>query len=322
MRAVVLSYGATLAELHVADRNGEVRNVVLGYPDLAGYVTGGAYFGATVGRFANRIGGGRFSLDGREYVIPCNDGPNALHGGPLGFDRAIWSVEEFDDEGLLLRHVSLDGDQGFPGTLTVDVRYSVTRADLRIDYRAICDKPTVVNLTNHSYFNLSGEGAGDVMYHELLLRSSSFTPFDKTMIPTGEIRPVDDTPFDFRMARRIGARIREPDAQLRFGRGYDVNWVLDERKCPMEEAAGWVYEPRYGRFLEFFTTEPGVQMYSGNVLDGSQSGTSGRAYRQTDGFTLETQHFPDSPNRPEFPSTVLRPGESYESTTIYRFSAR
>lgn len=294
----------------------------MGHPDIDGYASGTGHFGATIGRFANRISGGRFSIDGHDYQVACNDGPNAIHGGASGFDRAVWTIADLTRTGVLLQHVSPDGDQGFPGTLAVEVRYSVSAGDLRIDYRATTDAPTVVNLTNHSYFNLCGEGAGDVMEHELLLRSSFFTPVDKTLIPTGELRPVDDTPFDFRMARRIGARIREPDPQLRFGRGYDMNWALDARRRPLQDAAGWIYEPRYGRFMEFFTSEPGVQVYSGNALDGSQSGTSGRAYRQGDGLALETQHYPDSPNRPEFPPTVLRPGETFESTTIFRFSAR
>ncbi|MBV9271647.1 MAG: galactose mutarotase [Candidatus Eremiobacteraeota bacterium] len=322
IRAVVLSYGATLARLEVPDRDGVIQNVVLGYADLHGYVHGTDYFGATIGRFANRLAGGRFFLDGREYHVPCNAGPNALHGGNVGFDRAVWSIEQCDLNSVSLRHVSPNGDEGFPGTLVVDVRFSVHASDIRIDYRAASDAATVVNLTNHTYFNLGGEGTGSVMDHELLLRSSAFTPVDKTLIPTGEIRPVNGTPFDFRDARRIGARIRDDDLQLRFGRGYDLHWVLDERKRALEEPAGWLYERRRGRFLEFFTTEPGIQIYSGNSLDGSQSGASGQAYRQGDGITLETQHFPDSPNRPEFPSTVLRPGETFQSTTIFRLGVR
>lgn len=322
-RVRILTYGAILARLDVPDSDGVFENVVLGYAGLDGYVRqNGSYFGAVVGRYANRIAGGTFALDGTPYRLARNDGPNALHGGESGFDKRLWSVVDAREgrggAALRLRLRSGDGDQGYPGSLEVDITYTLHGCDLRIDYEARTDTATIVNLTNHSYFNLSGAGNGDAMTHELQLRAASFTPVNETLVPTGEIRSVEGTPLDFRTPQRLGARIRDDYDQLRFARGYDFNWVLDERE-PFDEWAVRVRHEDAGRSLTVFTTEPGLQVYTGNFLDGPEIGAGGRAYRPGDGFTLETQHFPDSPNHPSFPSTVLRAGETYRSTTIYRF---
>ena len=315
----VLTYGGILQSIEVPDRAGRPANVALGFGDLQSYLDNpGPYFGAIIGRFGNRIAGGRFALDGVTRHVPVNDGPNSLHGGTTGFDRRIWAAEPVPD-GLRLTHVSPDGDQGFPGELTVTVGYTLTAGTgLRIDYTATTTAPTVVNLTNHSYFNLGGEGSGPVSGHLLRLDADHYTPVDATLIPTGEIAPVDGTPMDFRTPTAIGARIRDDFGQLRHGRGYDHNWVLRDARGELRVAAE-VTDPAGGRTLTVRTTEPGVQFYSGNFLDGTVTGTSGRAYRQGDGLALETQHFPDSPNHPHFPSTVLRPGETFRSTTVLDF---
>ncbi|HEY0000625.1 MAG TPA: aldose epimerase family protein [Actinoplanes sp.] len=323
MRAAVVTYGGILQSLEVPDRHGTAANVVLGFEGLEGYLAHpGPYFGALIGRFGNRIAKGRFTLDGTTYQLPTNDGPNCLHGGATGFDRRVWGaapVREDGDVGLELQLVSPDGDQGFPGTLQVTVRYLLTADNaLRIDYEAVTDAPTVVNLTNHSYLNLSGEGGGDVYGHRLRLAASRFTPVDAELIPTGELAPVAGTPLDFRQPVAIGDHIRDDHPQLRHAGGYDHNWVLD-RPGPGLAPAAHVTEPVSGRTLEVLTTEPGVQFYSGNFLDGTFAGTSGRLYRQGDGLALETQHFPDSPNHADFPSAVLRPGSAYRSTTVFRF---
>lgn len=321
--AEILDYGGILVALRAADRDGRHDNVVLGCPDLEGYCADRSYFGALVGRYANRIAHARFQLDGTSYELACNDPPNALHGGRQGFNRALWRAEIGENGGapvLVLRHVSPDGDEGYPGTLTVEVRYALGADDaLRIDYIATTDRPTVVNLTSHPYFNLAGEGSGDVYGHELMIAADAFTPVDAGLIPTGEIRPVAGTPFDFRAAAPIGRNIRAADQQILRSGGFDHNFVLRSADAGALRLAAVVREPRSGRVLEVSTTEPGVQLYSGNSLDSTRPGAAGRPYRQGDGFCLETQHFPDSPNHDSFPTTVLRPGQTLRSTTVYRF---
>jgi aldose 1-epimerase len=319
------TFGATIAAIDVPDRHGSSADVVLGYRDLAGYEHNTPYFGATVGRYANRIARGRFTLDRTTYHLAINNGVNALHGGLVGFDKVIWHVAGTSTTSsaavLGLSYVSPDMDQGYPGQLTVHVTFTLDNDDaLRIDYAATTGKPTVLNLTNHTYFNLAGEGSGSIAAQELTINARSFTPVDSTLIPTGEIRSVAKTPLDFRKPTTIGARLRSSDEQMVFAHGYDFNWVLDRRPGDPPTLAARVYDPASGRVLEVLTTQPGLQFYSGNFLDGSIVGTSGRIYRQSDGFTLETQHFPDSPNHPQFPSTVLRPGERFHSITIFRFS--
>ena len=316
----ILTFGAIVASIEVPDRNGVRRNVVLGYADLAGYVADTRHFGATIGRYANRIAAGRFRLDGVEYQLERNNPPNALHGGLRGFDKAVWSAEpSIGAAAVTLRHRSPDGDQGYPGTLDVAVTFTLSNDNvLSIDYAATTDRPTIINVTNHSYFNLVGEGTGDVYAHALEIAADAFTPVDATLISTGERRAVAGTPFDFRTPLSIGARLRDADEQLQRGRGYDHNYVLGGAAGTLRLAAR-LRDPSSGRVLEVSTTEPGIQVYSGNFLDGSVIGPSRRSYRQGDGLCLETQHFPDLPNRPDFPSTVLRPGEVFHSTTVWRF---
>ncbi len=323
LAATVLSYGGILAALHAPDRSGKRANVVLGFDALAGYTRSKAYVGALVGRYANRIAGGQFTLDGAEHRLSVNEAANTLHGGAKGFDKALWNIDAVTggpDPSLSLSHTSPDGDQGFPGRLSVHVRYALLGDALQIDYAAAVDRPTVINLTNHAYFNLAGPGGGDILGHELVIHADRFTPVDSGLIPTGELRPVANTPFDFRTATPIGARIGASDEQIPIGHGYDHNFVLrgvsDDGLVP----AARVREPRSGRVMEVWTSEPGLQFYSGNFLDGSDMGLGNRPYRRHAGFCLETQHFPDSPNRPSFPSTVLRPGEMFNSTTLFRFS--
>jgi aldose 1-epimerase len=309
VEASILTYGAALQALLAPDRDGQRGNVALGFDTLAGYVENeGHYFGATVGRYANRIGEARFALDGVVHEIDRNDGQNCLHGGARGFDTRVWDVVEARGEMLRLAYTSPDGEMGFPGDLDVRVEYRLDGADLRIDYEATTSAPTVVNLTNHTCWNLAGEGSGSVDGHVLTLNASAFTPVDGSLIPTGDIRPVEGTPLDFRVSTPIGAR----------GRGYDHNVVVDRRDDSLVLAAR-VLEPASGRTLEVLTTEPGLQLYTGTALDGSLVGTSGRPYRRGDCVALETQHFPDSPNRPAFPSTVLRPGATFRSATVFRF---
>jgi aldose 1-epimerase len=319
--------GAGSGHIEVPDRTGRQANIALGFATLDRYVSDNSpYFGAAIGRYANRIAGGTFALDGRMYHLPINDPPNSLHGGTHGFDKRTWKaspVRERDSAGLELRYVSPGGEMGYPGTLTAQVSYSLTqRNELRIDYRATSDAPTIVNLTNHSYFNLSGEAAGTIDGHELHLDADHYTPVDANLIPTGDIAPVVGTPFDFGSPRAIGQRRQADDEQILFGHGYDHNFVLNRGQGGQARSpAARVFDPDSGRVLELFTDEPGVQFYSGNLLDGTLVGTGGQAYRQNGGFALETQHFPDSPNHPDFPSTVLGPGQLYQTTTMYRFSA-
>lgn len=316
----VLTYGGTIAAIRAPGRDGAIANLCLALPTLEGYRTRQRFLGTITGRYANRIAGGRFTLDGVEHRLAQNNGPNALHGGLEGFDRKPWQATAAGDAGLALAYTSPDGEEGYPGTLAVTVTYSVTPDNaLRIDYAATTDRATVVNLTNHAYFNLAGEASGDVLGQELQILADGFTPTDALLIPTGEIAPVAGTPLDFREPVPIGARIREPHPQIVIGRGYDHNYVLRKSAPGALELAARARDPASGRVMEVLTTEPGVQFFSGNNLDGSLVGAGGRTYRQSAGFCLETQHFPDSPNRPEFPSTVLRPGERFTSTTVLRF---
>lgn len=322
MRVRILTYGGIIQTIEVPDRRGRTANVALGFDNLADYVERNPYFGCITGRYANRIALGRFTLDGTTYQLPINNDPNSLHGGDVGFDKHIWATTPFrhrDRVGLVMRYTSPHLDQGYPGTLTATVTYTLTRAnEIRMDYHATTDRPTIVNLTNHTYFNLAGEGSGSIEDHVLQLPASRYTPVDATLIPTGRLDPVAGTPMDFRRPTAIGERLRDSFPQLVIGRGYDHNYVLDRRGPGLRPAAR-VVEPRSGRELRILTEEPGIQFYSGNFLDGTLVGTGGRMYRQGDGFALETQHFPDSPNQPAFPSTVLRPGQVYETTTVYRF---
>jgi aldose 1-epimerase len=324
----LLTYGGIIQAIRVPDHTGRIANIALGFATLDEYVRYNVepYFGALVGRYANRIAYGQFAIDGTAHQVPTNNGPNALHGGIRGFDKQIWAaveIRESDSVGVRLSRTSPDGEEGYPGSLAVDVTYRLTTAGtLQIDYRATTDAPTVVNLTNHTYFNLAGEGSGSILDHELTLIAGHFTPTDEGLIPTGEIAPVDGTPFDFRNPHPIGARIRASHPQLVLGHGYDHNYVID-RPAPEDGTlaiAATVREPASGRRLEVRTTQPGVQLYTGNFLTGGLVGTSGRAYRQSDGFCLETQHYPDSPNQPRFPSTILRPGEQFRSTTTWTFA--
>jgi aldose 1-epimerase len=327
MQLRVLSYGGIIQSLAVPDRDGRLANVTLGFASLDEYVERSPFFGALIGRFANRIARGRFSLDGHSYSLPINDGPNSLHGGSDGFHARIWSasaIEHADAVGLSLSLDSPDGDQGYPGRLAVEVTYTLGPSNaLRVDYRATTDRATPINLTQHAYFNLAGEGAGSVEDHLLTLFASHYTPVDATLIPTGAIEPVRGTPLDFTTPRPIGERLRSDFEQLRLGRGYDHNFVIDRPNGQDGSLvlAARVEHPASGRRLEVLTTEPGIQFYAGNLLDGTLVGPSGNSYRQTDGFTLETQHFPDSPNQAAFPSAVLRPGQRRQSTTVFRFSS-
>lgn len=326
MRVRILTYGGIIQMLDVPDRKGHDANVALGFATLKDYVdkNGGPYFGALIGRYANRIAKGRFTLDGQTYQLPINNGPNSLHGGIKGFNTKVWKaqvVKGADTVGLRLTYVSKNGEEGYPGTLTTTVTYTLgTDNRLRLDYRATTDKPTIVNLTNHSYFNLAGEGTGDAYGHLLKVNASRYTPTDTTQIPTGQLAPVKGTPFDFTRPRTIGERIRDNDPQLLIGHGYDHNFVLNQHRPGELTLAATVTEPRTGRVLRLSTTQPGVQLYTANFLDGTLVGTSGHAYRQGDALALETQHFPDSPNHPTFPTTVLRPGQAFTSTTLYAFS--
>jgi aldose 1-epimerase len=328
MEARIITYGGIITSIRVPDRRGTLANVVLGFDTLADYETKNPYFGCITGRCANRIAHGRFVLDGVEYTLATGDGPHHEHGGQAGFDKRVWAAEPPVSENgprLALTYLSPDGEEGYPGNLDVRVVYTLTDANgLHIDYTATTDRPTLVNLTNHSYFNLAGNGAGDIHDHILMINADRYTPADKTMIPTGELAPVDGTPFDFRIPRAIGPGQRSSHPQIVTGRGYDHNFVLN-RPAPDNGdliLAARLYDPGSGRALEVMTTEPGMQLYAGNFLDATLIGSGGGLYRQSDGLALETQHFPDSPNHPAFPPVVLRPGQVYHTTTVFRFAAR
>ena len=319
MQAQIMTYGATVVSLTAPDKSGKYADVVQGMENLEGYLAGVPYFGAIVGRYGNRIGHAQFQLDGKTYNLPKNDGDNTLHGGVVGFDKKVWTAKTGDGN-VEFTVVSDDGDQGFPGKLTAHVTYTLTDNDeLKIEYVATTDKPTVVNLTNHTYFNLAGQGEGNILDHQVTLLADRFTPVDAGLIPTGELKPVAGTPFDFTKATAIGARINQQDEQLTYGKGYDHNWVLNG--SGMKKAAE-VYEPKSGRVMEVMTEEPGLQFYTGNFLDGKIKGKGGRVYGHRAAFCMETQHFPDSPNKPAFPTTELKPGQTYKTSTVYKFSAR
>jgi aldose 1-epimerase len=317
-----MTYGGIIVSLKTNDRAGKLADIVLGYDDLDGYVKKNPFFGTIVGRYGNRIAKGRFTIDGKTYTLATNNGPNHLHGGVRGFDKVVWKAEPFqkaDAAGVVFSHTSPDGNEGYPGTLTARVTYTLTNKDeLRVDYHATTDKPTHVNLTQHTYFNLAGDGTRDILGHELTIAADRFTPVDATLIPSGELAPVEGTPFDFRKPMAIGARLNADHEQIRNGKGYDHNFVLN-RTGSGPVPAVHVVEPTTGRTLHVSTTEPGVQFYTGNFLDGSIKGKAGHVYKQRYGFCLETQHFPDTPNKPQFPSTLLRPGQEYRSTTVFAF---
>jgi aldose 1-epimerase len=318
-----MTYGGIILSIRTPDRAHSLGDIVLGYDSLAGYMRATPYFGAIVGRYANRIARGKFTLDGKTYTLAVNNGPNALHGGLRGFDKVVWEAKPFQRDGAAgveLTHTSQDGDEGYPGTLTAHVTYTLTnRNELIVDYVARADRATPVNLSQHSYFNLAGDGARDILAHELTIDADGYTPVDSTLIPTGEIAPVAGTPFDFRAPTAIGARINEPNAQLKIAGGYDHNFVLNGKSGELRRVIR-VHDPASGRTMDISTTQPGVQFYSGNFLDGSITGKNGHVYRRNAGFAMETQHFPDSPNHPNFPSTILRPGSEFRSRTVFAFS--
>jgi aldose 1-epimerase len=321
----ILDLGGIVVSVRAPDRHGRFENVVLGCRTVDDYVHRSPHFGSVIGRYANRIAAGRFTLDGRTYQLATNNGVNHLHGGKVGFDHVLWQAVPFADDsgqGLVLTRVSPDGEEGYPGRVDVEVRYTLTDDNaLSVAYRATTDAATPINLTQHSYFNLAGAGTRDILEHRLTLDADRFTPVDSTLIPTGEIAAVEGTPFDFRRPTAIGARIGADHPQLKYGNGYDHNWVLNGTAGQFRHAAR-VEEPTTGRTLDVSTTEPGVQFYTGNFLDGTLTGRSGRVYKQRYGFCLETQHFPDSPNHSAFPTTVLRPGERYQSRTVFAFGVK
>jgi aldose 1-epimerase len=324
LRVRFLSLGGVITEIHVPDRTGRLDNIVLGLRTLQEYETLPGHFGAITGRYANRIGGAQFTLSGQTYRLIANNGANSIHGGPNALDRQVWTAvptQVPDGVAVTLSYVSKDGDQNFPGTLTTRVTYTLTNDDaLRIDYMASADKDTVINFTNHSYFNLAGNGSGSVADQMLLVNADRYTPTGPDQIPTGEIALVEGTPLDFRQIMPIGARLHSAFQQMVYARGYDHNFVLNQRPAATMTFAARAYDPRTGRMIDCFTTEPAVQIYTSNGMNGSVVGSSGTTYRQTEGFTLETQHFPDSPNKPNFPTTELKPGQDFHSTTTFRFA--
>jgi len=320
--AKIMNYGGLVQSLSMPDRAGKFDDIVLGYDNLAGYLKDTPYFGALVGRYGNRIGGGKFTLDGQTYTLATNNGPNSLHGGLKGFDKVVWNVVKATANSLELQYTSKDGEEGFPGNLKVTAVYTLTDDNaLRLNFTSTTDKPTVLNLTHHSYFNLAGQGNGDILGHEVYINSDKTTPVDKVLITTGEFAPVDGTPFDFRKPTAIGARVNDPDPQLQYGPGYDHNWVITKPAGQLGLMAR-VYEPKTGRVLEVSSDEPGLQFYVGNFLDGTITGKSGKVYQRRTAFCMEPQHFPDSPNKPNFPSVVLRPGQTFKNTIIYKFSTK
>lgn len=325
MEVKLITYGGTITSIRVPDKDGNFDNVVLGFDNLADYETRSPFFGAIIGRYGNRIANATFDLEGETYTLAANNGVNSLHGGVLGYDNVVWTAETVESDagvGVSLSYLSPDGEEGYPGNLSITVVYTLTDAnEIRIDYTATTDAATVVNLTNHSYFNLAGDGSGSIDDHLITINADAYTPVDATLIPTGELAPVEGTAFDLRQPTRIGDGIRSEEEQMLLGRGYDHNFVLNRATEGDLEMAATVTEPTSGRTMEVWTTEPGIQFYSGNFLDGTLIGSAGEMYRQGDGFCLETQHFPDSPNQPDFPSTVLQPGDTYQTTTVYKFSA-
>ena len=320
-----ITYGGIIQSWKVPDKAGKLADVVLGFDTIDGYQTDHPFFGAIIGRYGNRIGNAQFSLDGRTYKLAANNGPNNLHGGAKGFDKQLWTgeiVKSDRGQAVAFSRTSPDGEEGFPGTLKVRVTYILTDQNgLIVEYEASTDKATPVNLTQHSYFNLAGEGSGTILDHQLMINADRYTPVNDTLIPTGELAPVAGTAFDFRKPTRIGDRIDQPDVQLKNGKGYDHNWVLNQKQSGLQLAAR-VFEPKSGRTLEITTSEPGLQFYAGNFLDGTIKGKQGHVYGHRSGFCLETQHFPDSPNKPAFPSTILKPGQPYRTTTVFTFSTK
>jgi aldose 1-epimerase len=325
VEAKITNYGGILVSLKVPDRNGKFDDVVLGLNDLDTYLKGHPYFGALIGRYGNRIAKGRFTLNGVEYKLAVNNGENTLHGGLKGFDKVVWTGKEMKTKGgpaVVLTYLSKDGEEGYPGNLNVRVVYTLTNNnELKIEYSATTDKDTVTNLTHHSYFNLAGEGNGDILSHRVTINANRFVPTDAGSIPTGELRKVAGTPFDFLTAHAIGERINQDEEQLKLGNGYDHTWVINGRPGTLRLAAT-AYETTSGRTMQVWTTEPGMQFYTGNFLDGTLTGKSGKIYQRRFGFCFETQHYPDSPNHPAFPTTTLKKGATYRSTTIYRFGSK
>ncbi len=322
MQVAITNYGATVVSLTAPDRNGHFADVVLGFDSMDGYLKDPPYFGAVVGRYGNRIAKGTFKLEGKEYHVPVNDGQNSLHGGKKGFDKRVWTAGDASKgaPALELKYLSKDGEEGYPGNLSVTVLYTLTNDNaLQIDYTATTDKPTVTNITNHSYFNLAGQGSGDILKHQIMINADRFTPVDSGLIPTGELRNVAGTPFDFRKPVAIGAHINDSDEQLKLGKGYDHNFVLNRSGAGLTSAVR-VTEPGSGRVMEVLTTQPAVQFYTGNFLDGKIKGKGGMVYGHRGALCLETQHYPDSPNHPAFPTTELKPGQTLHTTTVYRFS--
>jgi aldose 1-epimerase len=323
MEARIMTYGGIIVSLKVPDKDGNFGDIVLGYDKLDDYVKNNPFFGALVGRYGNRIAKGKFTLDGREYTLALNNAPNNLHGGPIGFDKKVWKATTLltaDGPAIQLNYLSKDGEEGFPGNLSVTATYTLTADNgLRLDYTATTDKATLCNLTQHSYFNLAGKG--DVLNELVYINADKFTPVDKTLIPNGELKPVEGTPFDFRKSTAVGARINADDEQIKFGSGYDHNWVINKPLGKLGLAAR-VTDPTTGRVMEVLSTEPGVQFYTGNFLDGSITGKGGQVYQRRSGLCFEPQHYPDSPNHPQFPSAELKPGQTYQNTIIYRFSVQ
>ena len=325
LEMAVTNFGARIVELWVPDRDGAFADIVLGHDHIDKYVNfqGERFLGATIGRYGNRIARGEFELDGETYSLVRNEGENTLHGGSKGFDMVVWDAKQVDAQTLEFTYVSEDGEEGFPGTLTVNMTYRLTDANaLEIVHRATTDKNTVLNLTHHSFFNLHGEGNGSINDHVLTINASAYTPVDSVLIPTGELAPVEGTPMDFREPTAIGSRVDDDFDQLKLGNGYDHNWVLDRQTPSDLELAASVYEPQSGRLMEVFTTEPGIQFYGGNFFTGAEIGKSGKPYGYRESLALETQHFPDSPNQPTFPSTELKPGEEYHHVCVYQFSVK
>lgn len=323
MEAKITNFGGIVVSLTAPDKAGKFADVVLGMDSLSGYEKGTPYFGALIGRYGNRIAKGKFTLDGKEYTLATNNMGNHLHGGLKGFDKVLWTATpvEGDEPALKLAYTAKDGEEGYPGNLSVEVTYTLQKDNsLKIDYKATTDKPTVVNLTNHSYFNLAGQG--DILSHEVTLNADRFLPVSETLIPTGELKPVAGTPFDFTKSTVIGKRINDStDVQIKYGLGYDHAWILTD-STKTSKLAATVYEPTTGRVMEVYTTEPAIQFYTGNFLDGTLTGKGGTVYQKRTGLCLETEHYPDAPNQPKFPTTTLKPGETYQTTTIYKFSAR